>query len=69
VDAAGRQTVIHSLLAGEFNNPVRIVAFNAAEGWLRDVPGDIADEARQRPADRDEISEPVIAFLIATNRH
>ncbi len=35
-DSADRETLIRDLLAGEYK-PVRIVAFNTAEGWCRDV--------------------------------
>ena len=31
---------------GQYHNPVRIVAFNTAEGWSRDVTVEIADELR-----------------------
>jgi hypothetical protein len=34
------------LLEGQYGEPVRIVAFNTAEGWSRDVTLDIADELR-----------------------
>ncbi len=39
-----RETVIVSLLDGQYSNPVRVIAFNTAEGWSRDVSEDIADE-------------------------
>jgi len=47
---AGLEDVIEDLLAGEFNRPVRIVAFNTAEGWSRDVSEDIAWEVIKRQA-------------------
>jgi hypothetical protein len=31
------QDVIRNMLAGEYNKPVRVVAFNTAGGWGRDV--------------------------------
>ena len=31
-----------NFLAGEYAKPVRVVAFNGAEGWCRDVSQDIA---------------------------
>jgi hypothetical protein len=65
---ADRNTVIRDLLAGEFNNPVRIVAFNTSEGWSRDVTVDIADEVRRRIVECDEISEAVLQFLEANRR-
>jgi hypothetical protein len=43
-----RETVIIDLMDGQFSNPVRVVAFNTAEGWSRDVSEEIADELRQR---------------------
>lgn len=39
-----RETVVRDLLSGQHSNPVRVVAFNAAEGWSRDVTEDIASE-------------------------
>ena len=53
--------------SGEYNNPVRIIAFNTAEGRSRDVTVDIADELRRRLAEHNEISESVLAFLVANN--
>ena len=43
-----RETVIIDLMDGQFSNPVRVVAFNTAEGWSRDLSEEIADELRQR---------------------
>jgi hypothetical protein len=45
-----RETAIISLLDGEYTNPVRVIAFNAAEGWSRDVSEDLADEIARRCA-------------------
>jgi hypothetical protein len=42
--------VITDLVDGQYSNPVRVVAFNAAEGWLRDVSEEIADEIADRCA-------------------
>jgi hypothetical protein len=42
-----RETVIIDLLDGQFSNPVRVVSFNTAKGWSRDVSEEIADELRQ----------------------
>jgi hypothetical protein len=43
-----RETVIGDLLDGQYKNPVRVVAFNTAERWSRDVSADVAYELRQR---------------------
>jgi hypothetical protein len=46
-----RATLIEYLLQGQFNNPARIIPFNLAEGWARDVTREIADELRDRCAE------------------
>jgi hypothetical protein len=38
------ETIISGLMAGQFNDPVRVVAFNTAEHWAQDVSRDIALE-------------------------
>jgi hypothetical protein len=43
-------SVIDDLLTGQFNNPVRVVAFNTSEGWSRDVSEDVAREVLRRAA-------------------
>ena len=42
------ETIITDLLNGQYNNPVRVISFNTAEGWSRDVTEDIAHEIRRR---------------------
>jgi hypothetical protein len=37
-----RGTLLRHLLEGQYHAPVRIVAFNPAEGWSRDVTEDMA---------------------------
>jgi hypothetical protein len=44
------ETLVRDLLEGQYSNPVRVVAFNTAEGWSRDVSDDVADELRERCA-------------------
>jgi hypothetical protein len=56
------------LLDGQYEDPVRIVAFNTAEGWSRDVTVDIADELRRRFVEYDEVPETVLKFLESINR-
>ena len=48
VEDANLETVLTNLLDGQFSNPVRVIGFNAAEGWARDVSADVADELRGR---------------------
>jgi hypothetical protein len=42
------EAVIQDLLTGQFKNPIRVVAFNTAEEWCRDVSADVAQELRRR---------------------
>lgn len=42
------ETVVQDLLDGQYNNPIRVVAFNTAECWSADVSEDVADELRRR---------------------
>ena len=47
-DQANLETIIHNLLVGEYSRPKRVVAFNTAEGWARDVSEDVAWEVLRR---------------------
>jgi hypothetical protein len=47
------EAVIDDLWEGQYGNPVRVIGFNTAEGWSRDVSEDAARELRQRCADQD----------------
>jgi hypothetical protein len=56
-ESTDRQTVITDLIDGQYSNPARVVAFNTAEGWARDVSEEIADEIAERCA-RDGFDVP-----------
>jgi hypothetical protein len=62
-----RTTLIRDLVEGQYHNPVRIVAFNTAEGWSRDVTVDIADELRRRYVEFGEVPDAILDFM-ETNR-
>jgi hypothetical protein len=64
VGDSDRATVVRHLLEGQYSSPVRIVAFNTAEGWSRDASDEIAAELAQACADRGE-TPPSIADFIA----
>jgi hypothetical protein len=56
------------LLDGQYESPVRIVAFNTGR---RLVPGrdrGIADELRRRYAEDDDVAESFLAFMEAHRR-
>jgi hypothetical protein len=66
IDAAKADltTVVADLLSGQYRHPLRVVAFNTAEGWSRDVSADIARQVvtRARELDRD-LPAAVRAFV------
>ena len=41
-DAADRETLMRQMVEGQFHAPVRVIAFNLAMGWARDVSAEIA---------------------------
>ncbi len=49
-EAAPLETVIADLLDGQYSSPVRVIAFNTAGGWSRDVSENVARELRRRCA-------------------
>ena len=57
-------TVVEDLLNGQYEQPLRVVAFNPAEGWSRDVTEDIALELDRRiAAEGHEVSEWLQEFV------
>ena len=68
VEQTDIETIISNLIAGQFNDPLRVVAFNTAEGWCRDATVDVADELRRRCVEFDEVPESVLAWLEANQR-
>ena len=58
-----RAALIQHLLEGQYTNPVRIVAFNTAEGWSRDATEEIVRELRERCADEGRVPHSLEAFL------
>ncbi|MGY4350968.1 hypothetical protein ACVWXM_007461 [Bradyrhizobium sp. GM7.3] len=60
-----RETVLRDLISGQYAYPVRIVVFNAIEGWSRDATGEVADELGERAAGNTEITPALRAFIEA----
>jgi len=48
VKDAELEALITDLLEGQYNNPVRVIGFNVAAGWARDVSEDVAREITRR---------------------
>jgi hypothetical protein len=47
-EATDLETVVQDLLSGQYNDPIRVVAFNTAERWSEDVSEEVAHELRRR---------------------
>lgn len=61
--SSDRETLIGDMLDGQYEEPVRIVAFNTAQGWSRDVTEEIARELHQHCTNRGEIPYSLLDFL------
>ena len=48
VERTDLETIIADLMSGQFNDPVRVVAFNTLEHWSEDISRDIALEIQAR---------------------
>jgi hypothetical protein len=47
-EKADLETIIRGMLGGEYKKPIRVVAFNTAEGWSRDASEEVAREIINR---------------------
>jgi hypothetical protein len=45
---ADRETIIKNIIGGQYERPIRVVAFNTAEGYSRDITLDIAGDIVDR---------------------
>jgi len=62
-DSTDRERLIRDLVEGQYNHPVRIVAFNTSEGWSRDVTVDVADELRRRYVEFGDVPDSILEFM------
>jgi hypothetical protein len=60
---ADETTVVSKILSGEYSNPVRVVAFNTAEGWSSDVTEDIARAVLELADTEGHASKSAQAFV------
>ncbi|MBR0696753.1 hypothetical protein [Bradyrhizobium lablabi] len=57
-------TLIEDLLAGQYEDVLRVVAFNPAEGWARDASAEVAHDLEQRiGAEGLQVSDSLIDFI------
>jgi hypothetical protein len=62
---ADEKTVLADLIAGQFENPLQIIAFNVDEGWARDVSEDIARKLFNKVQTGDRVLSAAARHLIA----
>ena len=48
VERTDLETIVADLLAGQFADPIRVLAFNTLEHWSKDISGDVAREIQCR---------------------
>ena len=64
VDDTDLEAVINDLLQGQYSNPVRVIAFNLSEGWVRDVSEAIAQKLCERCAEENrELPDSLQQFV------
>lgn len=64
VTAADFLTVVNDIIGGQFNRPLRVIAFNISEGWCRDITKDVAREILEhRTIDEDAMTKPAREFV------
>ena len=56
-------TLIEDLLHGQYDQVLRVVAFNPSEGWARDASEDIARELERRIGAGEEVSDRMQDFI------
>jgi len=62
-EAANQETVLKLIENGEFHGPVRVIVFNTAEGWSRDVSEAIAGALLEREVSEGDLSESARRFV------
>ena len=61
---ADEATIIENILSGEYSHPLRVIAFNTAEGWARDVTEDIAHAVLSKASEGRSIGIVGQEFLV-----
>jgi hypothetical protein len=65
VEIIGLKTVIRDLIEGQYDDPMRVIAFNAFKHWGNDVSEDVARELRRRV----ELEDEEISHTVEGIRH
>ena len=64
VERTDFEAVVADLMSGQFNDPVRVIAFNTLEHWLQNISAEIALEIQIRcDIEGEEVPEPIRDFV------
>jgi hypothetical protein len=64
VERADLETIIADLMSGQFNDPIRVVAFNTLEHWSEDVSRVVALEIQTRcDIEGEDVPESIRDFI------
>jgi hypothetical protein len=64
VERTDLEIIIRELMSGQFNDPVRVMAFNTLEHWANDVSAEVAAEIQTRcDIDGEPLPEHVKEFV------
>jgi hypothetical protein len=48
IERSDLESTIGELVAGCFNDPIKVISFNTLEHWMKDISTDVADEIKAR---------------------
>jgi hypothetical protein len=69
VERIDLETVVTDLMSGQFNDPIRVVAFNTLEHWLQNISEEIALEIQTRcDIDGEDVPESIRDFVDSYTR-
>lgn len=66
IERADFEAALTDLLSGQFNDPIRVVAFNTLEHWSKDISVDVAREIQCRcDIDGTDVPQYLAGFMEA----
>ena len=69
VEQTNLESTISDLMAGRFNDPMRVVAYNTLEHWAEDVSAEVAFEIQSRcDMDGNDLPEHIKDFVESSTR-
>jgi hypothetical protein len=64
VERSDLETIVDDLISGQFNDPIRVIAFNTLEHWSDDVTAEVATEIQTRcDIDGEPVPEHLMEFV------